>query len=140
MPEECIGGPAPGCVVNILCSARMAQCELIPVPKKGDLSRCDNFRGIALLDVVGKLCGRIIQNQLWPIVEAEVPESQCGFRVGRGCPDAIFCVRQLIEKAYEHHSSIFLVFIDLYKAYDSVPDLPCGLLLLGLAFILHLLT
>ena len=28
---------------------------LIPIPKKGDHTRCDNWRGISLLDVVGKL-------------------------------------------------------------------------------------
>ena len=46
--------------------------SLVPVPKKGDLRQCDNWRGIALLDVVGKLCGRIIQNQLRSVVENEV--------------------------------------------------------------------
>ena len=28
---------------------------LIKIPKKGDLSRCDNFRGIKLLSVPGKV-------------------------------------------------------------------------------------
>lgn len=28
--------------------------QLVTIPKKGDLSLCDNWRGIALLDVVGK--------------------------------------------------------------------------------------
>ena len=73
--------------------------SLVPVTKKGDLCQCDNWRGIALLDFVGKLCGRIIQNQVRSVVENELPESQCGFCIGRGCPDAVFCARQLIEKA-----------------------------------------
>ena len=33
----------------------------------------------------------------------------------------VFTVRQLIEKANEHKAKIFFVFIDLRKAYDSVP-------------------
>lgn len=33
----------------------------------------------------------------------------------------IFTVRQLVEKSWEHRSKSFLVFIDLRKAYDSVP-------------------
>ena len=28
---------------------------LVPIPKRGDLCQCDNWRGIALLDIVGKL-------------------------------------------------------------------------------------
>ena len=58
--------------------------RLVSVPKKGDLHQCDNWRGIALFDV-GKLCGKIIQNQLISVVENEVPKSQCGFRAGRVC-------------------------------------------------------
>ena len=58
--------------------------SLVPVPKNGDLRQCDNWRGTALMDAAEKLCGRLIQNQLRSVVENEVPESQCGFRVGRG--------------------------------------------------------
>ena len=40
---------------------------------------------------------------------------------GRGCLDMVFVVRQLAEKAVEHHTKQFFVFVDLCKAYDSVP-------------------
>ena len=94
---------------------------LIPIPKKGTLSKCDNWRGIALLDVVGKVAARIVQERLQIVAEEELPESQCGFRKGRGCSDMVFTVRQLVEKSWEHRTKSFLVFIDLKKAYDSVP-------------------
>ena len=64
--------------------------EIVPVPKKGDLQSCDNWRGISLLDVVGKLFARVIQERLQHIAEDILPESQCGFRKGRGCCDMIF--------------------------------------------------
>ena len=35
--------------------------------------------------------------------------------------DMVFTVRQLVDKANEHCSKLFLLFIDLKKAYDSVP-------------------
>ena len=35
---------------------------IVPVPKKGNLQSCDNWRGTMLLDVVGKVLGHIIQN------------------------------------------------------------------------------
>ena len=37
---------------------------LIPIPKKGNLHCCDNWRGIALLMVVGKVVARVIQNKV----------------------------------------------------------------------------
>ena len=88
---------------------------LIPVPKKGDLTSCDNWRGICLLDVVGKVIARILQERLQKLAEDELPESQCGLRKGRGCVDMTFVVRQLIEKSWEHKSKAFFTFIDLKK-------------------------
>ena len=38
--------------------------EIIPIPKKGDLQSCDDWRGISLLDVVGKLFARIVNDRL----------------------------------------------------------------------------
>ena len=94
---------------------------LVPIRKKGDLSSCDNWRGISRLDVVGKVVARILQERLQKLAEDELPESQCGFQAGRSCADMIFTVRQLVEKSWEHKSKAFLTFIDLKKAYDSVP-------------------
>ena len=38
--------------------------EIVPIPKKGDLRKYDNWRGISLLDVVGKVFARILQDRL----------------------------------------------------------------------------
>ena len=34
----------------------------------------------------------------------------------------IFCARQLIEKILEHKETMYITFVDLRKAYDSVPQ------------------
>ena len=62
---------------------------LVPIPKKGDLACCDNWRGIALLDVVGKVAARVLQGRLQQLGEDVLPESQCGFRKSSGCTDMI---------------------------------------------------
>jgi len=95
--------------------------SLVPVSKKEDLSSCDNWCRISLLDVVGKVFAKIIQQHLQTITEEEVADSQSGFRCNRGCTYMIFCAHQLIEKAIEHNTKAFLLFVDLKKAYDSVP-------------------
>ena len=48
------------------------------------------------------------------------PESQCGFRSQRSTVDMIFSVRQLQEKCREQQQPLFIVFIDLTKAFDLV--------------------
>ena len=37
------------------------------------------------------------------------------------CTDMVFCAWQLEEKAIEHTTKVFLLFVDLQKAYNSVP-------------------
>ena len=37
---------------------------LIPITKKGDLRNCDNWLGIALLEVVQKVVARVVQQRL----------------------------------------------------------------------------
>ena len=52
---------------------------VVPISKKGDLHSCDNWHGISLLDVVGKLFARILQRRLQSVAEDILPESQAGF-------------------------------------------------------------
>ena len=66
---------------------------LIPIPKKGNLHICDNWHGISLLDVMGKVVARMIQNRLQVLAERKLSESQCGLRRGCGCADMIFIIR-----------------------------------------------
>ena len=68
---------------------------IVPIPKKGNLQLCDNWRGISLLSVAGKVFGRILANRIAPIAESVLDESQCGFRKCRGTIDIIFVARQL---------------------------------------------
>ena len=92
----------------------------IPLHKKGSMQDCDNYRGIALLSVSGKVFCRVIQRRLAKRTEQMLRENQCGFRRGRGCIDHIFTLRTLAEKAREFNTTLYLSFVDLRKAYDSV--------------------
>ena len=67
------------------------------------------------------MVARMIQNRLQVLAERELPESQCGFRRGCGYTDIIFTITQLTEKAIEYWAKQYLIFVDLKKAYDSVP-------------------
>ena len=47
---------------------------LVPIPKKGNLGKCDNWKGISLLDVMGKVVARIFQEWLQKLAEDVLPE------------------------------------------------------------------
>lgn len=65
-------------LANAVCEEKRVPQEwidaiLVPIPKKGNLYCCDNWRRIALLDAVGKLVARIVQLQA--LTELVLPES-----------------------------------------------------------------
>ena len=62
----------------------------------------------------------LVQNRVKEKADQMLRESHCGFRSGRGFVDQMFCLRALMEKAHEFHTPLYLCFIDLTKAYDSV--------------------
>ena len=89
--------------------------------RKGNRLLCDNHRGISLLSIAGKLLARVLLNRLnLHLEDGLLPESQCGFRAGRGTVDMIFAARQLQEKAIEQHVGLYTTFVDLTKAFDTV--------------------
>jgi hypothetical protein len=88
--------------------------------QKGDRGDCNNYRGISLLSVTGKVIAKLVLNRLQKLAEDLYPESQCGFRPCRSTTDMIFCVRQLMEKSREQRQPLHLAFIDLTKAFDLV--------------------
>ncbi|CAB1102622.1 unnamed protein product [Ectocarpus sp. CCAP 1310/34] len=90
--------------------------------KKGDRSNCNNYRGISLLSHVGKVPIKIITNRLSAFCEANniLPEEQCGFRPGRSTVDMLFVVRRLQELGRRKKIPLYMCFVDLKKAYDSV--------------------
>ena len=74
---------------------------------KGDRSDCNNYRGISLLSVVGKVVARVALTKLQILAERTLPESHCGFRTGG-------------SKCREQRRSLSIAFIDLTKAFDLV--------------------
>ena len=90
--------------------------------KKKDRTECGNYRGIALVAHAGKVLLKIVATRLSSYCEARnlLPEEQCGFRPHRSTTDMMFAFRRLQELGRKARVPLFLCFIDLRKAYDSV--------------------
>ena len=96
------------------------QSQVIPVPKKGDLSLASNYRGISLMPIAAKIYNKLILNRLVPFVEPLLRNNQNGFRRGRSTLSQILCLRRLIEESKACKTDLALVFVDFSKAFDSV--------------------
>lgn len=93
---------------------------IIPIFKeKGDIQDCGNYRGIKLMSHTMKIWEKIVERRLRE--ETSIGEEQFGFMPGKSTTDAIFILRQAMEKHQEKQKGLHMVFIDLEKAYDRVP-------------------
>jgi hypothetical protein len=65
-----------------------------------------------------KLWERIIEHRLRGVTN--VTENQFGFMPRRSTIEAIFLIRQLMERCREQKKDMYMIFIDLKKVYDKV--------------------
>ena len=93
---------------------------MVKLPKKGDMSSCNNWRGIMLLSIPGKVLTRIILERIKTALEKKLRDEQAGFHQDRSCTDHISTMRIIIEQSLEWQSPLYSVFVDFLKAFDSI--------------------
>ena len=108
------------CLINKTCPASWRTSQIIPVPKKGDLTLVTNYRGISLLPIAAKIYNKLILNRLLPKVEPILRKNQNGFRAGRSTLSQILALRRIIEEISNCNKEAVFVFVDFSKAFDSI--------------------
>jgi sorting nexin-29 len=93
---------------------------ICPIHKKGVLLERTNYRGISLLNTTYKILSKIIYAHLLPYTEEKIGSYQYGFQPGKSTTDALFIIRQILEKVYLSKTESHFLFIDFKAAYDSV--------------------
>ena len=93
---------------------------LVPIPKKGDLSNCSNYRTISLINHTGKVLLIVLLNRLKSHLDPYLSEEQAGFRKDRSTIHQILTLRLLAEKAKKQGKKIHNCFIDFQKAFDTI--------------------
>ena len=99
----------------------MRDAKIVTLYKnKGERSDCNNYRGISLLSIVGKVYAWVLLICLQKVAEQIYLESQCGFQAERSTVDMVFSLHQLQEKCREQWMPLYIAFINLTKAFDLV--------------------
>ena len=101
---------------------------IVPVPKKGDLSSCNNYRGITLLNAISKILCHVLLSRLIKYVAPMLRINQAGFLPERSCADQIFTIRILLQQCNEWCTGATVCFIDYEKCSTAYIVLPFGIL------------
>ncbi|GFR69577.1 E3 ubiquitin-protein ligase RNF31 [Elysia marginata] len=94
--------------------------HLVKIPKKGDLSRCENYRGITLLSIPGKVFNRVLLNRIKAATDPKLHDEQAGYRSNRSTTDHIATLKIIVEQSLEWNSPLIVNFLDYEKAFDSI--------------------
>jgi hypothetical protein len=63
-------------------------------------------------------------------IDSIILDWQCGFRCSRSTTDQIFFyIRQIQERKWEYNETVHQLFIDFKKAYNSVKEVLCNILI-----------
>ena len=98
--------------------------------KKGDKEDPDNYRGITLLSVVGKVFCKILNDRLVHYLDksSKIHEGQAGFHAGRCCIDNIFILNELIQGRLKEGKKTSSFFLDIFKKHMiQLGIMACGL-------------
>ena len=125
------GGPGIGKATARLCEEMFrvervptdwARGLIFPLFKDGDARVPDNYRGITLLSVVGKIYTSILNARvtLWCEKHGVLSEEQAGFRPGRSTVDHIFTLSEVLRLRRARKKQTYCAFLDIRKAYDTV--------------------
>lgn len=92
------------------------------IHKKGDVMDPNNYRGITVGHVLGKLYALMLNLRLSAWAEANKIRAvgQAGFRRGHRTTDNCFVLRALVERARSRGVKLYICAVDLEKAFDSV--------------------
>ena len=93
-----------------------------PLHKKGNPNDPNNYRGISLSDVSGKLFSTIINRrlQMWVDMNDTIGEQQAGFRKDYSTVDHMFTLLVIVQKQLSLNRKLYVAFIDFEKAFDSI--------------------
>jgi hypothetical protein len=93
----------------------------VPIPKKGDLTRLENWRPICLLNIIVKVYHRVLLNRLLA-VDGHLRFNQSGFRKNRSVDEQQATLAHIIssvKRLKDENYSLIINFLDFAKAFPS---------------------
>ena len=96
---------------------------IVPIHKSGDKDDPDNYRGVSLLSILGKVFAHILYKRLtlWADENDKIVEEQSGFRAGHSTVDNMFVLYAIVQRyLLKKSGKVYICFVDFKKAFDTI--------------------
>lgn len=95
---------------------------VVPIPKPGDPSIVDNYRGISLIAVGLKIIMSVVTQRITLALEKKglLRKEQSGFRTREECLAQVATFVEIVKRQINCGKKAYACFVDLTKAYDTV--------------------
>jgi hypothetical protein len=97
--------------------------KILPIFKKGDRDKINNYRPISILPAISKILETIIHRRLTSFLENEIKiisDKQNGFRQNKSTSNTIQNFIHNVIRGVENKEQVIGVFCDLSKAFDCI--------------------
>lgn len=101
----------------------MKAAIVTPLHKGGDRSKIENYRPISILSCLAKILEKYLFRIMTDFLDTHnvISPHQYGFIQGRGTQTLLEDFSDLLNMAFEHNQVACALFLDIKKAFDSVP-------------------
>ena len=129
MLKECkeeLAGPLTIIINRSICSGIFPKdwkiAKIAPLLKKGDATKRENYRPVALLCVAGMILEKIVADQIERFFESNnlLGTFQFGFRKNRSTVSELLTLFETLQEAREQNKMILQILYDLSAAFDTV--------------------
>ena len=97
--------------------------NVVPIYKKGDKHKAENYRPVSLTSIVCKMCEHIIASNVMRHLDKHkiLTDCQHGFRKKRSCETQLIITTNDLTTVLEEGGQTDVILLDFAKAFDKVP-------------------
>ena len=96
---------------------------VIPIHKKNDKFDVDNYRGIIISSIIGKVFTKILTNRITKYMEKHKlwTIKQCGFKADHRTEDNLVILNTLFNSyVVNKNQNVYIAFVDFSKFFDTI--------------------
>jgi hypothetical protein len=103
------------CIELSVFPTALKKAEIIPIYKKGDSLKKENYRPISVLSCVSKIFEGVIVDQLSQYFESHLSQFISGFRKGHDCQSVLLRFNESLKSHLDNNDIVGAVLTDLSK-------------------------